>query len=77
MSFFTNFQSERYPCQISGNPINGLCEKACIQVKRVFDACIRQITQENVYVTVFNQVPANPSYPLTLLALKAHLPRVL
>jgi hypothetical protein len=75
MSFFTNFQSERYPCQISGNPINGLCEKACIQVKRVFDACIRQITQENVYVTVFNQVPANPSYPLTFISAKSTSPK--
>lgn len=75
MSFFTNFQSEKYPGPISGNPLHGLCEKACIQVKRVFDACIRQVTQENVYVTVFNQMPANPAYPLTFLSAKSTSPK--
>ena len=75
MSFFTNFQSERYPGPISGNPLNGLCEKACLQVKRVFDACIRQVTQENVYVTVFNQVPCNPCYPLTFISAKSTTPK--
>jgi hypothetical protein len=75
MSFFTNFQSDRCPGPISGNPINGLCEKACIQVKRVFDACIKQVTQENVYVTVFNQVPPNPAYPLTFISAKSTSPK--
>ena len=34
MSFFSNFSQDRCPCQISGNPLNGLCEKVCIQVKK-------------------------------------------
>ena len=75
MSFFTNYKSDKYPGPISGNPLNGLCEKACIQVKKVFDACIRQVTQENVYVTVFKQMPANPAYPLTFISAKSTSPK--
>ena len=40
MSFFSNFSADRCPCQISGNPLNGLCEKVCVQVKKVFDAWV-------------------------------------
>ena len=32
MSFFSNFNSDRCPGNITGNPINGLNEKICIQV---------------------------------------------
>ena len=71
MSFFTNFQSDRHPGPISGNPLTGLCDKACIQVKRVFDACIRQETQENVYVAMTDTVPAHPAYPLTFVSAKS------
>lgn len=71
MSFFTNFQSDRNPGPITGNPLNGLCEKACIQVKRVFDACLKQVTEENVYITICNPVPANPTYPLTFISARS------
>ena len=43
MSFFSNFQSDKCPGAISGNPLNGLCEKVCIQAQKIFDACIKQI----------------------------------
>ena len=33
MSFYSNFTSDRCPSQITGNPLNGLCEKVCIQAK--------------------------------------------
>lgn len=75
MSFFTNFQSDKYPGPITGNPMNGLCEKACLQVKRVFDACIKQVTEEDVYVTIFNPVPSNPTYPLTFISAKSTTPK--
>lgn len=75
MSFFTNFQSEKYPGPITGNPLSGLCEKACIQVKRVFDACIKQVTEEDVYITIYNPVPANPTYPLTFVSAKSTSPK--
>ena len=40
MSFCNSNNADRCPGNISGNPLNGLCEKVCIQVKKVFDACI-------------------------------------
>ena len=48
MSFYSNFQSDKCPCQITGNPINGLTEKVCIQAEKIFDAGIKQ-TQLELY----------------------------
>ena len=71
MSFFSNFSQDRCPCQISGNPLNGLCEKVCIQVKKVFDACLRQSQEQNVVLTLTDLVPQNPTYPLTFISAKS------
>lgn len=71
MSFFSNFRSDRCPCQISGNPLNGLNEKICIQVKRVFDACMSQGQQDDVPVTLFDFYPSNPTYPLTFTSARS------
>lgn len=71
MSFFSNFQSDRCPCQITGNPLNGLCEKVCIQTKKVFDACIKQTQEDGVVLNLYNPVPANPTYPLTFVSAKS------
>ena len=40
MSFFSNFQSDKCPGTIAGNPLSGLTEKVCIQAEKVFDAAI-------------------------------------
>lgn len=71
MSFFSNFQSDRCPCQLTGNPLNGLCEKVCIQTKKVFDACIKQTQEEGVILALSDFSPENPSYPLTFLSAKS------
>lgn len=71
MSFFCNFQSDRCPGQISGNPLNGLCEKVCIQAKKVFDACMQQSQFTDLVLNVTNQTPANPTYPLTFISAKS------
>ncbi|MBO5713375.1 MAG: hypothetical protein J6R88_04170 [Clostridia bacterium] len=71
MSFFSNFSQDRCPCQISGNPLNGLCEKVCIQVKKVFDACVKQSQEDGVTVVLQNLTPANPTYPLTFISAKS------
>ena len=71
MSFFSNFSQDRCPCQISGNPLNGLCEKVCIQVKKVFDACLKQSQEQNVVLTLTDLVPQNPTYPLTFISAKS------
>ncbi len=71
MSFFCNFQSDRCPGPIKGNPSSGLTEKVCLQVKKVFDACIKQMQEENLTVTITDPVPADPTYPLTFVSGKS------
>ena len=71
MSFFCNFQSDKCPGQISGNPLNGLCEKVCVQAKKVFDACMQQTRLTDIVLNVTNLTPANPTYPLTFISAKS------
>lgn len=40
-------------------------DKVCIQAKKVFDACLKQVTQEGVTLTLTNTTPADPVLPLT------------
>lgn len=68
---FCNNNTRGGPGQIIGNPLNGLCEKACIQVKKVFDACISQNTEENAIVSIADLVPPNPTLPLTFLSARS------
>lgn len=71
MSFCNTTSSDRGPGAIVGNPLNGLCEKACIQVNKVFDACLSQETHENALITITNLTPANPTLPLTFISGKS------
>ncbi|MDE7439115.1 MAG: hypothetical protein K2N23_01215 [Clostridia bacterium] len=71
MSFFSNFQSDKCPGTISGNPLNGLCEKVCIQAQKIFDACIKQIQIENYTLTLTDNVPGDPTYPLTFISARS------
>lgn len=71
MSFFSNFQSDRCPGTISGNPLNGLNEKVCIQAKKIFDACIKQVQLENYNLNLTDFTPANPTYPLTFISARS------
>ena len=69
MSFYTCSRTGGcYPGPISGNPLNGICEKACIQVDKVLDSALRQIQESNVSVTLENQTPPNPTPPLTFVS---------
>lgn len=71
MSFFSNFSSDHCPGTISGNPLNGLNEKVCIQTEKIFDAGIIQTRLENYSVVPQNPVPANPTYPLTFISARS------
>ena len=71
MSFFSNFSSDHCPGTITGNPLNGLCEKVCIQAEKIFDAGIIQTRLENYSVTLENLTPANPTYPLTFVSARS------
>ncbi len=71
MSFFSNFQTDKCPGPINGNPLNGLSEKVCIQAQRVFDACIKQGQSEGVILNITDPVPSNPTYPLTFISARS------
>jgi hypothetical protein len=71
MSFYSNFQSDKCPCAITGNPLNGLTEKVCIQAEKIFDACIRQTQVENYTLTLTDLTPAEPTYPLTFVSARS------
>ena len=71
MSFYSNFQSDRCPCAITGNPLNGLTEKVCNQAEKIFDACIRQTQVENYALTLTDLTPENPTYPLTFVSARS------
>ena len=71
MSFCNANNADRCPGNISGNPMNGLCEKVCVQVKKVFDACILQATLETLSVTLTDLTPSSPSEPLTFVSGKS------
>ena len=71
MSFFSNFQSDKCPGSISGNPLNGMCEKVCIRAQKIFDACIKQIQVENYTLTLTDAIPADPTYPLTFISARS------
>ena len=71
MSFYSNFQTDKCPGPISGNPLGGLNEKVCIQAQRVFDACIKQSQSDGIVLNITDPVPANPTYPLTFISARS------
>lgn len=71
MSFYSNFQSDKCPGAITGNPINGLCEKVCIQAEKIFDACIKQTRIENYALAITDLDPADPTPPLTFVSARS------
>ncbi len=71
MSFYSNFQSDKCPGAITGNPLNGLVEKVCIQAEKIFDAAIKQTQMESYALTLTDLTPANPTYPLTFVSARS------
>lgn len=69
MSFFIgNVRGDRTPGIIQGNPLNGLCERICIQTQKVFDACLQQSQIEGQQIVLTNFTPENPVFPLTFVS---------
>ena len=71
MSFFSNFQTDKCPGPINGNPVSGLNEKVCLQAQRVFDAYIKQGQSDGIVLSLVDPVPANPTYPLTFISARS------
>lgn len=68
MSFYINNNNCCRPGGIYGNPMTGLCEKALIQVKKIFDACKKQTSEVGLILSLTNFNPANPTLPLTYIS---------
>lgn len=68
MSFYTGIRTENMPGPITCNPLKGLCDKVCLQVKKVFDACIMERHIEDETLTLTNFMPENPTAPLTFVS---------
>ncbi len=71
MSFFSNFQSDKCPGALTGNPINGLCEKVCIQAEKIFDAGIKQTQLAGYTLTLEDIEPATVVCPLTFVSARS------
>jgi hypothetical protein len=74
MSFYSNFQSDKCPGSITGNPINGLTEKVCIQAEKIFDAGIKQTQMESYSLTLTDISIDDPTYPLTFISARSTNP---
>ena len=46
-------------------------EKVCIEAKKVFDACMKQMQETGVVLNLANNVPSNPTYPLTFVSARS------
>ena len=53
---------------MTGNPVNGICEKVLIETTKVFDACVTQTTETGVILPLSGFNPANPALPLTYIS---------
>ncbi len=71
MPFSNNVRPERMPGPLNGNPAAGLCEKVCIQVTKVFDACIKQETMTGQVVTVTDVSPTTAVAPYTFVSARS------
>lgn len=68
MSFFSGIRTENMPGPIMGSPLKGLCEKVCLQVKKVFDACLKQQHISSLTISLTDFTPPNPAMPLTFVS---------
>ncbi len=66
MSFCNNSTLDRCPGNINGNPMNGLCEKVCVQTTKIFDACMMQQSIENT--VTLTSLSTTPTQPLTFVS---------
>ena len=71
MSFYSNFQSDKCPGPLSGNPLNGITEKVCVQAEKIFDAGIKQTQLTGYVLTLENVEPETVTYPLTFISARS------
>ena len=75
MSFFINNNNPNRPGPIVGNPLTGICEKALIEVTKVFDACVSITHESGIVLVATDFSPAGPTLPLTFISAETDLSR--
>ncbi len=73
MSFYINNDNPNRPGPICGNQLNGICEKALIEVNKVFDACVCSESQIGIVLEASNFDPPGPAFPLTFISAETDL----
>lgn len=68
MSFYINNTNPFRPGPMTGNPMNGICEKVLIETTKIFDACVTQTTETGIILPLTNYNPASPTLPLTYIS---------
>ena len=71
MSFSNNCKSDKIPGPVRGNALSGICEKTCIQVEKVFDACMSQTTMTDLQLTVSDITPTDLTAPYKFVSAKS------
>ncbi len=71
MSFSNNCKSDKIPGPIKGNALSGICEKTCLQVEKVFDACMSQTTMTDLQLTLSDVTPTDLTAPYKFVSAKS------
>lgn len=75
MSFYSyrSASNDICPGRIEDEATKGLCERVCIQVNKVYDACLQQETLSNIRVELCKVRPAGTTFvpPLTLISCRS------
>lgn len=71
MSFSNNCKSEKIPGPVRGNALSGICEKTCVQVEKVFDACMSQSSMTDLQLNVTDVTPTDLTAPYKFVSAKS------
>lgn len=71
MSFSNNCKSDKIPGPVKGNALSGICEKTCLQVEKVFDACMSQTTMTDLQLTLSDVTPTDLTAPYKFVSAKS------
>ena len=71
MSFSNNCKSDKIPGPVKGNAFSGICEKTCVQVEKVFDACMSQNMLTDLQLALTDVTPADLTAPYKFVSAKS------
>jgi hypothetical protein len=62
----------KYAGKITCNPLYGLCERVCIDVKRIYDGCVFRDPSDTFTLTLTNFSPAGTTPPYTFVQVRSN-----